>query len=64
MQERISVSEVSSWTWTLDEDLAFYARAAIENVGISYRKLEADGDPLAAARRVVDAGLQIGRAHV
>ena len=33
--------------------------SAIDNIGISYRKLEADGDPLAAARRVVDAGLRV-----
>lgn len=59
MHDRISVSEISSWRWTLDEDLAFYERAGIDHVGVAFRKLEADGDPMTAARRVIDAGLRV-----
>lgn len=57
--DRISVSEVSSWAWSLDEDLAFYERAGIANVGIAFRKLDATGDPVAAAARVRDSGLRV-----
>lgn len=59
MHDLISVSEVSSWTWSLDEDLAFYERVGIDHVGIAFRKLEATGDPLAAAARVRDAGIRV-----
>ena len=59
MHDRISVSEVSSWKWTLDEDLAFYEQAGIDNVGIAFRKLEATGDAVAAAGRIKDAGLRV-----
>jgi sugar phosphate isomerase/epimerase len=59
MHDRVSMSQISSWGWTLDEDLAFYEQHRIDNVGIAFRKLEAGGDPLAAARRVVESGLRI-----
>lgn len=59
MYDRISVSEVSSWRWTLDDDLAFYERARIDRVGVAFRKLEAEGDPVAAAQRVADAGVHV-----
>jgi sugar phosphate isomerase/epimerase len=58
MHDRISVSEVSTWQWSVDEDLAFYDRVGIGNVGVAYRKLEATGDPVAAAGRVRDRGLR------
>jgi sugar phosphate isomerase/epimerase len=56
--ERISVSAISTFTWSLTEDLAFYARAGITNVGISVAKLERHGWDDGAAR-VVDAGLRV-----
>jgi sugar phosphate isomerase/epimerase len=59
MHDRISVSEVSSWRWTLDEDLAYYEQAGIDHVGIAFRKLEATGDAVAAAGRIKDAGLRV-----
>jgi len=55
---QLSVSAVSSWGWTLDEDLAFWAGAGIRHVGLSFRKLEAAGLDAAVAR-VVDAGLSV-----
>jgi sugar phosphate isomerase/epimerase len=59
MHDRISVSEISSWRWSVDEDLAFYEKADIANVGVAFRKLEADGDPAAAAAKFIDAGLRV-----
>lgn len=58
MDARLSVSAVSSWRWSLDEDLAFWVDAGIAHVGLSLRKLEEAG--LAAAiTRVRDAGLRV-----
>ena len=55
---RLSVSAVSSWGWTLDEDLRFWADAGITHVGLSFRKLrEAGLDD--AVRRVRDQGLRV-----
>lgn len=59
MHPRVSVSQVSSWNWSLDEDLAFYEEAGIEAVGLAYRKLAATGDPVDAAERVVRSGLRV-----
>lgn len=57
-RSRVSVSAVSSWGWTFDEDLAFWAEAGIDHVGLSFRKLhEAGLDD--AVRRVQDAGLRV-----
>jgi sugar phosphate isomerase/epimerase len=55
---RVSVSAVSSLTWTLDEDLRFWESAGIEHVGLSFRKLKDAGLPT-AADRVRDAGLRV-----
>ena len=58
MHERVSVSAISTFTWDLPTDLAFYARTGITTVGISVAKLERHGWDDAAAR-VVDAGLRV-----
>jgi sugar phosphate isomerase/epimerase len=55
---RVSLSAISTFSWELDEDLAFYADAGIDNVGISVAKLERFGWE-EGTRRVVDAGLRI-----
>jgi sugar phosphate isomerase/epimerase len=55
---RVSVSAVSSWRWSLDEDLEFWADAGITQVGLSFRKLEAAGLDVAVAR-VRDGGLRV-----
>jgi sugar phosphate isomerase/epimerase len=52
------VSAVSSWQWSLDEDLAFWADADIDHVGLSLRKLE-DAGLDRAISRVRDAGLRV-----
>src|SRR4051794_41977197 len=58
MHDRVSVSAISTFTWDLATDLAFYARAGITNVGISVAKLERHGWDDGAAR-VTDAGLRV-----
>ncbi len=58
MHERVSLSAISSFSWTLDEDLAFYERAGIIAIGASLAKLEAAGLE-AGARRLRDAGVRV-----
>jgi sugar phosphate isomerase/epimerase len=55
---RVSVSAISTYDWSLAEDLAFYAAHGIEDVGVSLVKLEQHGwrD---GAERVRDAGLRV-----
>ena len=55
---RISLSAISTFRWSLAEDLAFYAAHGIGDVGISVVKLEQHGWADGAAR-VRDAGLRV-----
>src|ERR1700683_4560542 len=58
MDPRVSLSAISTFRWTLDEDLAFYQEADITAIGASLAKLEAAGlEP--GARRLRDAGLRV-----
>jgi sugar phosphate isomerase/epimerase len=58
MHPRVSLSAISTFSWELDADLAFYTSAGITNVGISVAKLESFGwDD--GTRRVADAGLRV-----
>jgi sugar phosphate isomerase/epimerase len=58
MHDRVSLSAISTFRWTLEEDLAFYAEAGITAIGASLAKLEAAGlDD--GARRLRDAGLRV-----
>jgi sugar phosphate isomerase/epimerase len=43
MHPRISVSAICTFTWSLDEDVAFWTDAGITNVGVSVAKLERAG---------------------
>jgi sugar phosphate isomerase/epimerase len=54
----LSVSAVSSWQWSLDEDLRFWDEAGIDHVGLSFRKLE-EASVDDAVRRIEDAGLRV-----
>lgn len=58
MHPRISLSAISTFSWTLDEDLAFYERAGITAIGASLAKLEAVGVET-GAQRLRDAGLRV-----
>ncbi len=58
MHPRVSLSAISTFRWTLDEDLAFYEEAGITAIGASLAKLEAAGLEIGAAR-LRDAGLRV-----
>jgi len=58
MHGRVSLSAISTFRWTLEEDLAFYERAGITSIGASLAKLETAGIDQ-GARRVRDAGLRV-----
>ena len=58
MHSRVSLSAISTASWELDEDLAFYAGAGITNVGISLGKLERFGWET-GTQRIADAGLRV-----
>ena len=58
MHSRLSVSAVSSWQQSFDDDLAMWERLGISQVGLSLRKCESVGLDAAAAR-VRDAGLRV-----
>ena len=58
MHPRVSLSAISSFRWTLDEDLAFYERGGITAIGASLAKLEAAGID-DGARRLRDAGVRV-----
>jgi len=55
---RVSVSAISTYDWSLTEDLAFYAAHGIDDVGVSLVKLEQHGWH-EGAERVRDAGLRV-----
>lgn len=59
MNASVSVSQVSSMRWSLEEDLRLYERAGIRRVGVLLSKLEAAGGQGAGVRRVRDAGLRV-----
>jgi sugar phosphate isomerase/epimerase len=58
MHPRISLSAISTFEWTLDEDLAFYERSGITAIGASLAKLEATGVE-AGASRLRDSGVRV-----
>ena len=58
MHDRLSVSAVSSWRATFDDDLAMWERLGVDHVGLSLRKCEEVGLDV-AARRIRDAGLRV-----
>jgi sugar phosphate isomerase/epimerase len=58
MHPRVSLSAISTASWELDADLAFYDGAGITTVGISVAKLERFGWE-EGTRRVMDAGLRV-----
>ena len=56
--ERLSVSAVSSWRASFDDDLALWSRLAVRHVGLSLRKCEEVGLDV-AVERVGDLGLRV-----
>jgi sugar phosphate isomerase/epimerase len=47
------VSQISSWSWSIADDLAFYRGAGVHTVGVALRKLDEPG----AAGRLAASGL-------
>lgn len=58
MHPRISLSAISTFDWSLDDDLTYWTEAGITNVGVSAAKLERAGWDI-GPRRVGDAGLRV-----
>ncbi len=58
MHPRISLSAISTYSWNLERDLAFYESAEITNIGASLAKLEGFG-VAAGAERIRSAGLRV-----
>ncbi|MCU1457731.1 MAG: hypothetical protein JWL73_1823 [Actinomycetia bacterium] len=58
MHSRVSVSAISTFKWSLEEDLKFYAEAGIDNIGVSVVKLQEAGWE-EGARRVVESGIRV-----
>jgi sugar phosphate isomerase/epimerase len=58
MHPRLSVSAVSSWRASFDDDLAMWERLGVDRVGLSLRKCEEVGLER-AAKRVREAGLRV-----
>jgi len=58
MHRRVSLSAISTASWDLDQDLAFYDEAGVTNAGISVAKLERFGWD-EGTRRIADAGLRV-----
>jgi sugar phosphate isomerase/epimerase len=58
MDPRLSVSAVSSWRATFEDDIAMWARLGVSHVGLSLRKCQQVGLDV-AVRGVRDAGLRV-----
>lgn len=58
MQPQVAVHQVSSAGWNLEEDLAFYATAGIDAVGLWLRKLRSHGLG-AAVERIRASGITV-----
>ena len=58
MHPRVSLSAISSFSWSLDQDLAFYESAGITNIGASLAKLDKAGFA-SGAQKISNAGLRV-----
>ena len=56
---RVSLSMLSQWNWTVDEDLAFYEREGVDVIGVSLAKMEAAGGWAAYVPRIRDGGYRV-----
>jgi len=55
---RLSLSGVSTWNWSLEQDLDYCTRHGVRALGVSWRKLQASGR--GAVQRVRDSGVVAG----
>jgi sugar phosphate isomerase/epimerase len=56
---RLSVSQVSSRNWSVEEDLAFYTERGVDRIGAWLPKLTATGDAMLAAELVAATDLRV-----
>lgn len=56
---RVSLSMLSQWNWTVDEDLAFYEREGVNVIGVSLAKMEAAGGWRPYVPRIRDGGYRV-----
>jgi sugar phosphate isomerase/epimerase len=56
---RVSLSMLSQWNWTVDEDLAFFDREGVRVIGLSLAKLEAAGGWSRYVERVRGGGYRV-----
>ncbi|MFM8304395.1 MAG: sugar phosphate isomerase/epimerase family protein [Actinomycetota bacterium] len=56
---RVSLSMLSHWNWTVEEDLAFFDREGVEVIGLSLAKLQAAGGWEAYVDRVRAGGYRV-----
>lgn len=56
---RVSLSMLSQWSWSVDEDLAFFDREGIRVIGLSLAKLEAAGGWRGHVARIRDGGYRV-----
>lgn len=57
MHPRISVNAISSFNWTLEQDIAFYQEIGVTTVGAAFGKIEKD--VVASADMIRAAGLRV-----
>jgi sugar phosphate isomerase/epimerase len=62
----VALSQISSWNWSVTEDLAFYAAAGVHTIGVALRKVgdPAEVDRIAAAEVAVADVIGTGRGGV
>lgn len=58
LQRRFSVNQLTTFPWSLDEDLEHYERSGIAAIGLEWRKLREFG-ARKSIRRVLDSGMKL-----
>jgi sugar phosphate isomerase/epimerase len=56
---RVSLSMLSQWNWTVDQDLGYFDRERVEVIGVSLAKLQDGGGWQKFAPRIRDGGYRV-----
>ena len=56
---RVCLSMLSQWSWTVDEDLAYFEREGVEVIGVSLAKMQDGGGWQKYAPRIADGGYRV-----
>ncbi len=54
----ISMNEITTFRWSLEEDLEYYQQAGYRAIGI-WRQKVSDGDQQVAVERIINSGLTV-----